>query len=132
MGKKKRSNVSYAEKFKPRGIGQSWINCFVCADSDPAPVEQDDVFKLPLRADMAAFVEDKKSGERTVAMFALEGANATLDFRPSEPHWVQVKVGACEEHEDNLRNLYDLTAEELRITPGIIRAAMASEAAGQA
>lgn len=125
---KRKPKVSYKENFAPRGIGRGWIECFVCANPEDSKANKNEQLAGPLQADMASFVENKKAGERVVAMFALEGAGATLDYRPSEPSWVQVKVGACEEHEANLQKLHELTAEDLCVTPGIIRAAMALEA----
>ncbi len=46
-------------------------------------------------ANIAAFVTSKEEGEEVVRWF---GDGAYLDFRPSEPNWIQVKIGACEKH----------------------------------
>jgi hypothetical protein len=83
--------------FRPRGIGMNWLPCFIC-EGDPEI----------LRHDMASFVADKAAGERVVAMFEELGLKAQLDFRPSEPNWVQVKVAACLDHLPNLKLLYYL------------------------
>ena len=58
---------------------------------------------------MSALVLAQSAGERIVAMFEAIGANAWLDYRESQPNWIQVKVGACPEHEPNLRLLFELT-----------------------
>ncbi len=80
------------------------------------------------RANIAAFVESKEAGERVVEMFRRNtnctekakknmycfvdgGDPAWLDYRYFEPNWIQVKVGACDEHKKCLENLYNLVLE---------------------
>lgn len=83
---------SPAEWFKSRGIGNdNTPGCFICGGPDG------------LRNNIAAFVPSKESGERVVAMF---GAGARLDYREHEPNWIQVKVGACDAHRDQLEDLH--------------------------
>ena len=64
---------------------------------------------------MAAFVTDKEAGERVIALYEKWRLHAKLDFRPSEPNWVQVKVGACDKHLPNLEKLTRLCSEDGKI-----------------
>ena len=91
------------------------------------------------RNNISGFVESKKEGERLVEMFRnvqkdknIENPNmfcfvdggdpARLDCNKQEPNWIKVKVGACDEHKENLRKLWDLVAEnDGIITEDIIR-----------
>jgi hypothetical protein len=104
----------HGEKFFPRGIGSDSVpGCFVCG-GDPG-----------LYANLAAHVSNREAGERATAMFT-HGARthgARLDYRPSEPDWVQVKIGACPTHLPNLRHLYNLTATENVLTPAKVELA---------
>ena len=132
------------EAYRPRPIGGNWLSCFVCGgikdgvsdlDGDGKPAG--DVVKSKpcedgvhysggyhsVQPDMSAYVDDKKSGESVVAMFKAEDSKAFLDFRPSEPDYVQVKVGACETHLPNLVELQRLASAHNTITPKIIREA---------
>lgn len=87
------------EKFMPRGIGNNWLECFVCGtNSDHSKVQPD----------MASFVPDRTTGEKVVNMFQDVGLHAHLDYRPSEPKWIQVKLGACQQHLPNLQTLEKL------------------------
>ncbi len=94
-----------AEKYQPRGIGANWLPCYICNEGG----------KDRVQADMAAFVRDKEAGERVVAMYSELGLHAKLDFRPYEPNWVQVKVGACRKHELNLEKLMELCSKDNQI-----------------
>lgn len=103
------------EFYGTRGLGLNWHECFVCQHkSDGA------------QADMAAFVADREAGERVVAMFKEAGATAHLDYRPSEPQWVQVKIGACKAHEANLKLLQATCGIDQRVTVARIRYALPS------
>jgi hypothetical protein len=97
--------------YNPRGIGNNWIPCFVCGKENE---------NGKCQKDMAAFVRGKEQGEKIVALFVSIKLYATLDFRPSEPDWIQVKVGACKDHEPNLMLLYLLTAPRHRISQKIL------------
>jgi len=98
-----------AEFFSSRGVGMDWTpGCFVCGGGEG------------MRSNIAAFVGHKNAGERVVALFK---QGARLDFRPSEPTWIQVKIGACEAHHPNLEALHNLTYEK-----GIITAATVQKA----
>ena len=89
-------------KFGPRGIGTDSVPCcFTCGKS-----EQE------WYSNISAFVDSKENGEEIVIWF---GGRARLDFRPSEPNWIQLKVGSCEEHLPNLKFLYEKTSEYGRI-----------------
>lgn len=83
------------EHFGPRGIGFDHTpGCFVCGGVDG------------LHQNIAAFVQCKAAGERVVTMFQ---TGARLDYREYEPDYVQVKIGACDKHADNLELLYSAT-----------------------
>ncbi len=97
------------EHFHPRGIGQDWIDCFICGSDSHEP-----------RRNLAAFVQCKAAGERIVAMFE---KGARLDYRDYEPDRVQVKVGACDVHDQNLRRLHELTSGDSVINTDRIAAA---------
>jgi hypothetical protein len=75
-----------------RPIGKDWVPaCFVCGKP------------LELAPNIAAFVQCKEAGERVVKLF--EG-RARLDYREYEPDRIQVKIGVCEDHGDQLEELY--------------------------
>jgi hypothetical protein len=108
------------ERYSPRGLGSNWLPCFIC---NPPQVNISGLLKTPepdLKMDMAAFVDSKESGERVVDMFRKAGLVAKLDFRKFEPNWVQVKVGACEKHEPNLKVLLEETKVRGCIRPAIL------------
>lgn len=70
--------------------------------------------------DLSGFVKSKEAGERIVQMFekALgRKPNTWLDYRPSEPTWIQVKVA---KEDADLDKLYALTQETGVITQEII------------
>ncbi len=89
------------EKFYSRGIGKEWkLACFVTGTS----LESED----ELKSNIAAFVESREAGQRVVDMFS---GLARLDYRPSEPNWIQVKIGAAKGHEEALETLHRLVRE---------------------
>lgn len=101
------------DMFSPRGIGfDRTPGCFVCGGPDGG------------YSNIAAFVDSKEAGEAIVALFQY---GARLDFRPSEPSWVQVKVGACTLHQPNLERLMEATYESKRIDAQIIGRAVHGE-----
>jgi hypothetical protein len=57
-----------------------------------------------VRPDLSGFVNSKADGELAVAIF---GGRAHLDFRPSEPKWIQVKVSADGDILDRLIELVE-------------------------
>lgn len=78
-------------QFNSRGLGLDHTpGCFVCGgDHD-------------LYHNISGFVNTKSDGEHVVAMFQ---HGARLDYREYEPHWIQVKIGACEQHIPQLKEL---------------------------
>lgn len=105
----KTENTENELMYTPRGIGFNWIPCFVCGGEDTS-----------LKSDMAAFVENKESGEKVVELFKSSGFYAKLDYRDFEPDWVQVKIGACKDHQNILEDLYTLTCQKKAITKDIL------------
>ena len=95
------------EEYRPRGIGCNWLPCYICNQRG----------KDKVQSDMAAFVNDKEAGERVVVMYEELGLHAKLDFRPYEPMWVQIKVGACDKHLPNLEKLTETCSKDNKISP---------------
>ena len=90
------------EYFLCRGIGKDVTpGCFVCGGEEK------------LYANIAAFVRSKDAGMRIVSLFE---TGARLDYRPKEPEHIQVKIGACDSHLENLELLSDLVLENDRIS----------------
>jgi len=88
--------------FRPRGIGtDSCAGCFVCGTGKIGAGYE-------ILDNVAAFVASKEEGEEIVSWF-FDG-RARLDYRPSEPNWIQVKVGACKKHVPNLEQLYNASS----------------------
>lgn len=87
-------------RWKSRGIGlEGGLRCFICGtfrmkESDPEG----------LLNNVAAFVDSKEKGEKAAKFI---GQGARLDYRDHEPHWIQVKVGACDMHRLDLEALSD-------------------------
>lgn len=90
------------EYFQSRGIGYDSCTCFVCGTNDR------DGRGHSMLNNIAAFVRCRDAGVRVVAMFA---QGARLDYRDFEPDYVQVKVGACDEHLLNLKRLHKLVKD---------------------
>lgn len=79
-------------KFVSRGLGADYVpGCFLCESSE--------IDSKRMMCNLSGFVESKEDGEEVVKMFS---RGAWLDYREREPNWIQVKVGACKEHEGNL------------------------------
>jgi len=96
------------EFFRSRGIGKEWgCPCFMCGGGEK------------FNSNIAAFVRTKAAGERVLTMLQ----NSRLDYRESEPDWIQVKVGACKKHYPNLEVLHKLVRENGIITKDKINAA---------
>jgi hypothetical protein len=87
--------------FKPRGIGlDSCPGCFVCGTdlrSEGANHYMNNI---------SGFVNSKEDGQQIVEWFLF---GARLDYRESEPSWIQVKIGSCDQHLPNLQYLNDTT-----------------------
>lgn len=87
--------------FRTRGIGADLCPCcFVCGR------------RRRLMTNLVAFVASKEDGQQIVEWFC---NRARLDFRTAEPNWIQVKVGACEQHESALRQIQDIASVHGRI-----------------
>lgn len=102
------------EFFSSRGIGLDSCTCFVCKTHDR------DGKGHTMLNNIAAFVQCREAGVRVVAMFPL---GARLDYRDFEPDYVQVKVGACDEHLPNLERLDKLVKDGV-IKPEMVTAAI--------
>jgi hypothetical protein len=93
-----------------RGVGADFTpGCFVCGGDHT------------IHANISMFVESKEDGEAIVALFK---TGARLDYRDFEPEWIQVKVGACNQHLDNLK----LLNKKVNAYPYRISAPMIQEA----
>ena len=104
-------------KFNPRGIGLDICQCcFVCGAMKRAPDTNSYLNNI------SAFVASKEEGTEIVNWF---GRGANLDFRENEPNWIQVKVGACNDHMPNLKKLNEATAKY-----GLIRQVDITESRG--
>jgi hypothetical protein len=98
----------FSLSFSPRGIGcDSCPGCFVCGGD------------TKLYSNIAAFVKSKEDGLQIVTWFE---RGARLDWRDSEPNWIQVKIGACDKHMPNLYRLMEDTAWYCRIRKSTIEA----------
>jgi len=105
------------EFFHSRGIGlEGSLYCFVCGVRDRAgrPVNSVEAGNGLLN-NIAGYVKCKAAGERIVAMFIPHYSGARLDYREYEPDYVQVKIGACNQHLGNLQ-LLDAATADGRIT----------------
>ncbi len=84
--------------FGVRGIGSDACPCcFVCGTQELSPGCGHHFLN-----NISAFVKSKEEGEEILSWFP---RGAWLDFRPSEPEWIQLKVGACDAHLPNLEVL---------------------------
>ncbi len=92
------NNQSY--KYYIRGIGLDNIpsGCFCCGKNEKTYLHN-----------ISGFVEDRGAGESITNIFGEYGAR--LDYRDCEPNWIQVKIGACDEHLPNLRDLERVVRE---------------------
>jgi len=82
-------------QFRSRGVGtEGGIGCFITGSDYQS-------------ANLAAFVKSKEEGEQIVQWF---GQGAYLDYRPSEPNWIQVKVGVCDKFKPYLQKLHEIVS----------------------
>lgn len=102
---------SGGEFFRSRGIGLDLCTCFICGTNDRTGNGHSYLHNI------AAFVQCKAAGERVVKMFQ---RGARLDYREHEPDRVQVKIGACDKHLENLKELHRLIAKDGVITQEMI------------
>lgn len=92
-----------------RGIGKDWIPCFVCGGSG----------KNGLNDNIAAFVNSREDGRAIMRAFRY----GKLDWRPTEPNWIQIKLGGCHAHQKHLATLNELIGKY-----GTINSAMIADA----
>lgn len=94
------------EFFRARGIGKDWTpGCFVCGG------------EKKVYNNLAGFVNTKEAGERAMLLF---DKGARVDYREHDPDYVQVKIGACNNHLENLEKLLELTTENGTITEEMV------------
>jgi hypothetical protein len=106
------TTVAAPEYFTPRGIGSEWnLTCLVTGET------------ANLMPNLSGFVESKEAGERVVAMF---NGRARLDYRASEPSWIQVKVGVLPQYILVLELIHHYTQEGV-ICPRMIQYALTRE-----
>ena len=97
-----------------RGIGRDRCpGCFVCNDGDVSR----------MMSNISMFVGSRQDGEMIVEMFPHHGAR--LDYRSNEPDWIQVKVGACDNHVPNLEKLDELIYRNEGLSCSMVAEAMA-------
>lgn len=109
--------------FKPRGVGNNWLPCFICGHK---PQEK-------CQADMSSFIDSSlivrlTVGEKTIIshpitrlFFEMDLLVGKLDYREYEPNRVQLKLGACGEHEPNLHLLEALCYSDGKINEERLR-----------
>ena len=90
--------------WSPRGVGKEWNLPNIMTGE-----------KMELQDNIAGFVRSREEGELAVAIF---GGRAKLDYRPSEPQWIQVKVGGPEKAMYELMHLVQNNHNLL--TPAIV------------
>jgi hypothetical protein len=73
---------------------------------------------------MSEFVTSRETGTAIVELFKRCGMTAFLDYRPSEPNWVQVKLGACDKHIPVLEAILDATCKNRTIDELVIEEAL--------
>lgn len=96
-------------QFSTRGIGlDACTGCFVCKATARSEKETNSYM-----SNISAFVKSKAEGEKIVEWF---GFGAWLDFREHERDWIQIKIGACDNHIPQLESLSKKTTVH-----GIIR-----------
>lgn len=99
--------------FASRGIGNDWVECFVCGGKRDVP--------SGVNHNISGFVNSKQDGERIRAWFR---EKAWLDYRKREPNWIQLKIGACDNHLANLEKLESLTVLSSTINSDMIEKAL--------
>jgi hypothetical protein len=89
---------------RPRAIGLDWTpGCFCCGG------------ERGLHYNISFFVPSRETGEVVASLFA---SGAFLDYRDFEPNWIQVKVGACDDHLPNLEHLVEMVWQTRGKTDG--------------
>jgi hypothetical protein len=117
--KEKKGELPKSYGVNNRGMGKDCTpGCFVCGGQQG------------LHNNISMFVRSREDGEAVTALFK---TGARLDFRDYEPDWIQVKVGACDSHVENLKLLSGkVSAYPYRITAPMIQEAMEQVPVNQA
>lgn len=90
-------------RFSSRGVGLDICpGCYVCGATVRHEGANDYLNNI------SAYVSSVQDGEEIVSWFKRGGAR--LDVRPREPGYLQVKIGACDAHVDNLQRLSNATS----------------------
>ena len=92
--------------FFNRGFGKDHVKCFICGNLEEY-----------YNDNISAFVNSKEDGEKIVSWFPY----AWLDYRPPEPHYIQVKIGACSTHKPILEKLCKEISWHGTIYPEIVK-----------
>lgn len=107
-------------KFRSRGTGLDIVPCcFVCGTKEREPGANSYLNNI------SAYVDSKEDGEEILGWFK---QGARLDYRERKPNYIQLKIGACNEHVKQLQHLHDITHYYGRIRQGNIEAAINCEA----
>lgn len=102
------------EFFRSRGLGFDYkLKCFCCGETAQGVLHN-----------ISGIVQCKDSGERIVEMLGDKKEGVFLDYRERMPDYVQVKIGACEQHKSNLEKLH-YSVDDGIITEEKIKAAQA-------
>lgn len=110
----RRPDDGNGEFFNSRPVGYDMVTCFCCKDKNKVNQSMNNI---------AGFVVCKEAGERVIALFDTYTGGARLDYRPHQPNYVQVKIGACKKHFANLEKLAELVSDGV-ITRKKIKEAM--------
>lgn len=110
------------EFFRARGLGMdSSPGCFVCG-GEKTRWQPKNKYHMQMLDNVAGFAQCKNAGARIVEMF--EGKGCWMDYREFEPDRIQVKIGVCKKHVENLKTLVRLTEEhDQTITKEMIKQA---------
>lgn len=98
-------------KFSGRGLGQNWFPCFICGHKPMHKCQADQAFFVDSALVTVSSVITDGDGKPLVYHPLVDWFHdqdvllGKLDYRDFEPHHVQVKLGACGEHEPNLELL---------------------------
>jgi hypothetical protein len=96
-------------EFNSRGIGLDVTpGCFVCGTTERHETSNHYMNNI------SGFVKTREDGWEIVSWFE---KGARLDFRAHEPHYLQVKIGACDNHKSNLEALHEI----IRKNKGVMR-----------
>lgn len=96
-----------AINFRSRGIGLDSGKCFKSGCEETGVLHN-----------IAAFVDSEGDGRKVVRMFE---QGAYLDYRKTEPDWIQVKIHACGEHLSALEELNNASLVSNEITLELVK-----------